>query len=150
MTGAGANIDATSSLFSIGLIALIVYCFAAGWPGLRPRLAAGSGLWYPDAMTDRFDSGLTHRELDRLFVRALGRKRIKEMSSFEAFSTALVLGVSDGDLVAVSNRGTIMLSTPRARIEANVAAVRAALDAGKTLDEALELLPASRPSEALR
>ena len=83
-----------------------------------------------------FDSGYTDAELDAIFAE-LAKGRVFTWGD-EGLSIALAIGISDGDCIAMTEHGTVMLETPRAEIDRRVAAIRTALAAGCTLDAAIE------------
>lgn len=89
--------------------------------------------------SDLHDSGYTEAELDALFAELT--QGVTFAFDEEAMMLALAIGISAGDVVMLSESGTVMLPGTRAELDANVAAVRAALAKGKPLREATAKLP---------
>jgi hypothetical protein len=85
------------------------------------------------------DSGYTEDELDTLFAELTAGE---DLEGEAALGLALALGLADGDLVALSERGTVMLNTPRATLDANIATVRTLRAQGHSLTDAVNALPA--------
>ena len=85
-----------------------------------------------------FDSGYTDRQLDRIFTSLA--KGAKFSWPEEGLACALAIGLSDGDAVMLSERNTVMLTTPRAEIDRRVAAIRAKLNEGMTFQEAVDMI----------
>ena len=85
-----------------------------------------------------FDSGYTDRDLDKIFRSLVNGAHL---DSLERFTSAVVIGLCDGDVVALAEGGTVMLHTPRAEIDRRVAAVRAAMTDGATFQQAICALP---------
>ncbi len=88
-----------------------------------------------------YDSGFTDAELEDIFHELT--RGVDLSGGDAALSYALAIGISDGDVIQVSERGTLMLTTPRAEIDRRVAAIRKALAGGLTLDQALKQLQVS-------
>ena len=82
------------------------------------------------------DSGYTSDELDAIFDE-LTKGRAFTWGD-EGLSIALQVGLSDGDVIEMTDHGTLLLSTPRAELDRRVAAIRLAMAGGATLDEAIE------------
>lgn len=85
-----------------------------------------------------YDSGYTDDELEAIFVELT--RGVDLSGGDAALSYALAIGVSDGDVIGMTEHDTVLLSTPRAELDRRIAAIRAALAAGRTLDQALEQL----------
>lgn len=84
-----------------------------------------------------YDSGYTPEEIDALLAPFMKKK---PSWPDENMAIAMQIGASDGDVIGMTEHDTVLLSTPRAEIDRRVAAIRAALAAGRTLDQALEQL----------
>lgn len=89
-----------------------------------------------EAAAEVFDSGYTVPELDRLFESLTAGHPQPEGE--DGLALALAIGLADGDLTPLSERGTVMLETPRAELDRRIAAIRARLDAGDDLAAAVE------------
>jgi hypothetical protein len=89
----------------------------------------------PDDPPELFDSGYTPEELDALLTPFMKKK---PSWPDENLLTAMTIGLSDGDVVAMSDRGTVLLETPRAELDRRLAAIREKIAAGLTPAEALE------------
>jgi hypothetical protein len=85
-----------------------------------------------------YDSGYTDRELDGIFRSLVNGD---ELDWLESFVSAFVIGLCDGDVVPLTQGGTVRLRTPRAEIDSRVAAVRATMKDGATFREAFCDLP---------
>lgn len=81
------------------------------------------------------DSGYTEAQISTLLapfmVKAAGWAE-------ENLSTAMVIGLADGDLVELSERGTVLLETPREELDRRMAAIKEKMAAGMTQDAAIE------------
>ncbi len=85
------------------------------------------------------DSGYTSGELDAIFDDlAKGQKFDSDEGVGSAFGCALMLGIADGDVVPLTERETVMLSTPRDELDRRVAAIREKLRQGMTLGDAVD------------
>jgi hypothetical protein len=91
-------------------------------------------------MNDGEDSGLTLKAIDRLLDELCADLDDIE----ESFIRALYIGLSDGDTIALSKRRTVYLRTPRAILDARIAAIRAGVAAGLPLAEVAVRLSAAR------
>lgn len=87
-----------------------------------------------------YDSGYTDDQLEAIFVELT--RGVDLSGGDAALSYALAIGISDGDVVGMTEHGTVLLSKPRTEIDRRVAAIRKDLAAGLTLDQALEQLDA--------
>ena len=93
---------------------------------------------HADADEPLFDSGYTEEQLDAIFDSLL---KGHDPDIHERFWLALEIGIVDGDVLPPDNgRETVMLQTPREELDRRIAAVRAAMARGATLQEAVELL----------
>lgn len=94
----------------------------------------------PYTFSDRglFDSGYTEPQLDALLTRTVGAARLATLDEIGAMGVSLALGVSDGDVIELTDGGTVLLRTLRATIDGRCNVVRAELARGATLDDALE------------
>jgi hypothetical protein len=81
------------------------------------------------------DSGYTEQEIDALLAPFMAKKQ-----SFgdQNLLVAMRIGLLDGDVIETSDRGTVLLETPREELDRRVAAIKEKLAAGTPLDEALE------------
>jgi hypothetical protein len=82
-----------------------------------------------------FDSGYTPEELDVLLAPFMKKK---PSWPDENMAIAMQIGLSCGDVVSMSDRGTVLLETPREELDRRVAAIKEKLAAGTPLDEAVE------------
>lgn len=90
-----------------------------------------------DKEPQRFDSGYTPEELDAILASLTAGQAL---TGEDATEVALEVGLSDGDVTWLSRNRTVLLSTPRVTIDANVELVRRALAAGQSMAEALLVL----------
>jgi hypothetical protein len=82
------------------------------------------------------DSGYTEAELEALFDELA--KGARFAAPDEPFRLMLAIGLTDGDIVELSDRNTVMLETPRTELERRVAAIREKQTSGTPLQEAIE------------
>lgn len=101
-----------------------------------PAYLTGDLLKEPDRLL--FDSGYTDKELDGIFT---SLAKDADLDWLECFTSALVIGLCDGDILTFAEPGTVMLRTPRAEIDGRIAAVRAGMMEGATFQEAVCALP---------
>ena len=85
-----------------------------------------------------FDSGYKLGEIYKL-VGEFTDDSVREMNDPGMF-VAVCLGLLEGDMMALSEYGTLMLPEPRAAIEARIAKVRKLRATGLTMAQVLERL----------
>ena len=81
------------------------------------------------------DSGYTEQEIDALLSPFMAKA---PRWPDENLSTAMQIGLLDGDVVELSERGTVMLETPRDEIDRRLAAILAKMREGSSPAEAVE------------
>jgi hypothetical protein len=86
--------------------------------------------------TETTDSGYTEVELDRIFSDLT--KGVVFAWDEEELALAMTIGLADGDVVELSELGTVLLSTPRAEIDGRVSAIKSKIAAGIPLRDAVE------------
>ncbi len=81
------------------------------------------------------DSGYTEQEIDVLLAPFMVKKQ-----SFgdQNLLVAMRIGLLDGDVIELSDRGTVLLETPRAELDRRLVALRAKIEEGMTPAEAVE------------
>lgn len=81
------------------------------------------------------DSGYTDQEIDALLAPFMAKRQ-----SFgdQNLLLAMRIGLMDSDVVETSERGTVMLETPRAELDRRLAAIRAKVKDGLSPAEAVD------------
>lgn len=90
-----------------------------------------------DGIDRLFDSGYTPAELEALFAALTKGARL---DPDEAIIAAVGIGITDGDVLPLTDSGTVLLATPRTTLDRRVTKVRERLAAGDSLTEAIAAL----------
>lgn len=92
-------------------------------------------------MTARFDSGYTSEEIEAILDELVDDATERELGPEAGLMVALEIGILEGDVLEVSDAGTVLLSWPRSAIDDRIAEIRAALARGTPLLNAIAALP---------